>query len=106
MQSFAPSRHHLLSPRDWGQAVLSPFPFADNLAIAEGDKAEGNQAARALLLSGKAQHISGRSWISPGCPAPQGQGHRGAGLGRTLSALPRGTFNVSITKIGYLFSFL
>lgn len=48
--------------RDWGQAVLSPFPFPDNLAIAEGDKAEGNQAARELLLSGKALHISGCSW--------------------------------------------
>lgn len=68
LQSFAPHPQSsptllgLPAPSNQGQGVLGHFPPPVNLPIAEGGKAEGNQAAGELLLSGKALHISGRSW--------------------------------------------
>lgn len=93
-QSFPlpPTPDHLLSLRDWGQAVLSPFPFPDNLAIAEGDKAEGNQAARELLLSGKG---SAHLWLQlarEAGPAAAGTGTREDWAGASGVCASQGNF--------------
>lgn len=109
-QSFAPAPATISCPPGMGvglSGALFHFPITW-LSRREIRQREIRQQRAFVVQKGSAHPWLQLAGEAGPAPAPQGHGHGHGGTapGQALSALPRGTSQVSITKIGDLFSFL